>query len=67
MGEVSTWLGDLKSRRTVVEVCDDLRGEIGKLALLNDLRIYELTDAIIEEALKDKEKIKTLIKRLRIT
>ncbi len=48
----------------VVEVCDDLRGEIGRLALLNDLRMYELTNAIIEEALKDKEKIKTLIKGL---
>jgi len=28
--------------------------------------IYELTNAIIEEAIKDKEKIKTLIKRLKI-
>ena len=30
--------------------------EIRKLALLNDLRIYELTNAIIEEALKTKKK-----------
>jgi len=55
-----------KSRRTVVEVRDDLHREIRKLALLNDLRIYELANAIIEEALKDKEKIKTLIKRLKL-
>lgn len=56
-----------KGKRTVVEVRDDLHREIRKLALLNDLRIYQLTNAIIEEALKDKEKIKSLIKRLRIT
>ena len=49
----------------VVEVRDDLHREIGKLALLNDLQIYELTNAIIKEAPKDKEKIKTLIKRLK--
>jgi len=27
---------DLKSGKMVVEVCGDLRGEVGKLALLND-------------------------------
>lgn len=30
-------------RRMVAKVCGDLRGEVGKLALLNDLRAYELT------------------------
>jgi len=52
--------------RTVVEVRDDLHREIRKLALLNDLRIYVLTNAIIEEALKDQEKVKALIRRLRM-
>jgi len=28
---------------------DDLHREIRRMALLNDLRIYELTNAIIEE------------------
>lgn len=55
-----------KSRRTVVEIREDLHREIRKLALLNDLRIYELTNAIIEEFLKDQEKVKTLIKKLRL-
>jgi len=55
-----------RSRRTVVEVRDDLHREIRKLALLNDLRIYELTNAIIEECLKDQERVKALIKRLRL-
>ena len=45
-----------KSRSTVVEVCDDLYSEIRELALLNDLRIYEVTNAVIEEVLKDQER-----------
>jgi len=57
---------DKRSRRTVVEVRDDLHREIRKLALLNDLRIYELTNAIIEECLKDQERVKALIKKLKL-
>ena len=55
-----------KSKRTVVEVRDDLHGEIRKLALLNDLRVYQLTNAIIEEFLKRQESVKVLIKRLKL-
>lgn len=55
-----------KSRRTVVEVRSDLHREIRKLALLNDLRIYELTNAIIDEFLADQEQVKALIKKLRL-
>ena len=53
-------------KRTVVEVREDLHREIRKLALLNDLRIYELTNAILEEVLKDEEKVKSLIKNLKM-
>ncbi|MBN1245809.1 hypothetical protein JXA31_09480 [Candidatus Bathyarchaeota archaeon] len=53
-----------KHRRTVVEVRADLHQQIRKLALLNDLRIYVLANAIIEETLRDEEKTQTLIKRL---
>lgn len=59
-------MGGKRVRRTVVEVRDDLHGEIRKLALLNDLRIYELTNAILEEFLKDRERVKALIKRLKV-
>jgi hypothetical protein len=52
-------------RRTVIEVREDLHREIRKLALLNDLRIYQLANAIIEEFLKDEQRVKTLIRRLR--
>jgi hypothetical protein len=55
-----------KSRRTVVEVRDDLHREIRKLALLNELRIYELVNAMLEEYLKDPEKITALIRKLRL-
>jgi hypothetical protein len=55
-----------ENRRTVVEVRDDLHREIRKLALLNDLRIYELTNAIIEDFLRGQERVKALIKRLKI-
>ncbi len=55
-----------KSRRTVVEVREDLHKEIRKLALLNDLRIYELANALIEEDLRDPEKIKHVIKKLKL-
>jgi len=55
-----------KSRRTVVEVRDDLHREIRKLALLNDMRIYELANAIIEEVVRDQEKMKLLIKKTRL-
>jgi hypothetical protein len=37
----------------VVGVCDSLRGEV---YFVERLRAYELTNAIIEEAVKDKEK-----------
>jgi len=53
-------------RRTVVEVREDLHREVRKYALLNDLRIYVLTNAILEEALKDEEKIRTIIRRLKL-
>jgi hypothetical protein len=55
-----------RSRRTVVEVREDLHRELRKLALLNDLRIYVLVNAVIEEALKDEEHVKALIKRLKL-
>ena len=55
-----------ENRRTVVEVRDDLHREIRKLALLNDLRIYELANAIIENFLRDQERVKALIKKLKV-
>lgn len=55
-----------KIRRTVVEVRNDLHKEIRTLALLNDLRIYELANAIIEEVLADQEKMELLIRKMKL-
>lgn len=53
-------------RRTVVEVREDLHRELRKIALLNDLRIYVVANAIIEEFLKDQERVKALVRRLKL-
>ena len=55
-----------RSRRTVIEVRDDLHSEIRKLALLNDIRIYELANAVLEDFLNDNGQANALIKRLRL-
>ncbi len=55
-----------RSRRTVIEVRDDLHSEIRKLALLNDLKIYELANAILVDFLRNQEETSALIKRLRL-
>ena len=50
----------------MIEVRDDLHSEIRKLALLNDLKIYELANALLEDFLKDQEKANVLIRQLRL-
>jgi len=55
-----------KHRRTVIEIQADLHQQIRKIALLNDLRIYVVANAIIEETVKDQERINALIKRLKL-
>ena len=55
-----------RNRRVVVEIREDLHREIRKQAILNDIKIYQLTNAIMEEFLKDEEHMKALIKRLKI-
>ena len=57
---------DKSVRRVVVEVRCDLHRELRKLALLNDLRIYVLVNGVLEEFLEDEERVKALIKRLRL-
>ena len=53
------------SRRVVVEIQPDLHKELRKLAVLNDLKIYVLTNAMLEDYLADKTRVKTLLKQLR--
>ena len=55
-----------KNRRTVIEIHADLHQQIRKLAILNDLKIYVLANAIIKDVLSDQEKTTALIKRLKL-
>jgi hypothetical protein len=54
------------SRRVVVEIQPGLHKELRKLAVLNDLKIYELTNAMLDDYLADETKVKGLLKRLKI-
>jgi hypothetical protein len=54
-----------KDRRAVVEIRQDLHREIRRHAILNDVRIYELTNVMIEEIIRNEESVKRLINRLK--
>jgi len=56
----------VKIPRTVVEIHDDLHGRLKRLALLNDLRIHEVTNAAITDFLQDPVRIKATVQRLRV-
>jgi len=56
----------LDRKRTVLEVRDDLHREIKRLALLNDIKIHELTNAMIEQSLRDQEQVRALIRKLKL-
>jgi len=49
----------------VVEIREDLHQELRKTAILNELKLYMLVNGVIEETLKDEEKLKILLKKLR--
>jgi hypothetical protein len=55
-----------KNRRVVVEIREDLHQELRKLAIMNDVKLYMIVNAIIGEKLEDEEKLKMLIKRLKL-
>ena len=57
---------DKTSRRTMVEVLEGLHREVRKLALLNDLKIYVFVNGIIGEFVGDADKVRALIKRLKL-
>ncbi len=55
-----------KRRRVVVEVSEDVHRELRKQALLNDLKVYELADALLEDCLKDANRVNALVKKLKL-
>ena len=48
------------SRRVVVEVRADLHKELRKIAVLNDLKLYTVTNALLEDSLSDEEHVRAL-------
>jgi hypothetical protein len=54
------------SRRVVVEVRADLHKELRKMAVLNDLKLYAVTNALLEDCLSDEERVKVLLRRLKM-
>jgi hypothetical protein len=53
------------NKRVVVEVSEEAHYELKKLAVLNDIKIYVLADAILEQCLSDEAQIKLLLKKLK--
>ncbi len=50
----------------VVEINEDLHQELRRLAIMNNLKLYTLVNGIIEETLNDPERLKDLLKKLKI-
>jgi len=55
-----------KKRRVVVEIREDLHQELRKLAIINDIKLYVLVNAIVSETLNDQEKVKLLLKKSKL-
>ena len=54
------------SKRVVAEIRPELHREIRKLAVLNDLKIYELVNAMLDDCLSDEARVKALLKQLKM-
>ena len=54
------------SRRVVVEVKPEMHKEIRKIAVLNDFKIYELVNAMLQDCLSDEMRLKALLKQLKM-
>ncbi|MCW4025331.1 MAG: hypothetical protein NWF01_09905 [Candidatus Bathyarchaeota archaeon] len=53
------------NKRVVIEVEVELHKELRKLAVLNDLKIYFLANALLKDCLSDEERLKALIRQLK--
>jgi hypothetical protein len=53
-------------RRAVVEIREDLHQALRKTAILNELKLYVLVNGIVEDALRDQERLKILIRSLKL-
>jgi hypothetical protein len=53
------------NKRVVIEVEADVHKELRKLAVLNDMKIYVLANALLNDCLSDEERVKGVIRRLK--
>jgi hypothetical protein len=49
----------------VVEVREDIHRELKKLAVLNDLKVYVLANALLEDCLSNEAALKLLLRKLK--
>jgi hypothetical protein len=54
------------SRRVVVEVRENIHKELRKTAVLNDLKLHVLANALLEDRVFDRQYMEALIKRLKV-
>ncbi|MCW3984145.1 MAG: hypothetical protein NWE96_09140 [Candidatus Bathyarchaeota archaeon] len=52
------------SKRVVVEVRADLHKQLRKIAVINDLKLYAVTNALLEDCLSDEERVQAALKRV---
>ncbi len=50
----------------VVEIREDLHQALRKIAILNELKLYVLANGIVEDALNNQERLKSLIRKLKL-
>ncbi|MCL5877275.1 MAG: hypothetical protein M1540_05635 [Candidatus Bathyarchaeota archaeon] len=54
------------SKRVVVEVRADLHKELRKIAVVNDLKLYTVTNTLLEDCLSDEERVKAALKQVKV-
>ena len=55
-----------KKRRVVVEIREDLHQALRKIAIMNELKLYMLVNGIVEDTLNEQERLKNVIKKLKV-
>ena len=53
------------NKRVVIEVEADMHKELRKLAVLNDMKIYVLANALLNDCISDEERVKGVIRHLK--
>ena len=52
------------SRRVVVEVEEEVHRDLRKIAVINNLKLYVLVNAVLKDYVADEERLRGLLKKL---